>query len=55
MKTVITSIRLRPVDRARIKKIFKVGLGTFIRAVLEASEENKYLRNKILEKTRSEK
>lgn len=49
-KTVITSIRIRPVDREKIKRVFGIGIGSLIKVILALCEENQYIRNKIREK-----
>ena len=47
MKSKVTSVRLKPVEIAKIKRIFGMNIGEFIRATLEIAENNPYIKNKI--------
>lgn len=54
MKKRKTSVTLTAMDKAKIDRIFNVGLTGFIRAALNTALDNQYIKNKILEAIKKE-
>lgn len=55
MKTKNTSIRLKPITKVKIERIYGCNLRQFLEAVLVVSENIPFLKNKIIKELENEK